>query len=80
MTVSIDELFNGMKMIIDEYLESLYDSSSMQRSIVNHSDFVIRDIDYLMHVNFVGVAHFSRRSINDALKAIRDTEPVGICL
>jgi hypothetical protein len=80
MTVSIDQLFNGMKLIIDEYLESLYDSSSMQRSILSPSDFVIRDIDYLMHLNFVGVAHFSRRSISDALKAIKDTEPVGFCL
>jgi pheromone shutdown protein TraB len=80
MTVSIDQLFNDMRAIIDEFLESLYDSSSMQRDVVSHSDFVIRDIDYLVHVDFVGVAHFSGRSISDALKAIIDTQPVGICL
>ncbi len=80
MTVSIDQLFNGMRAIIDEYLESLYDSSSMQRSVVSHSDFVIPDIDFLMHMDFVGVAHFSKRSISDASQAIRDTEPVAICL
>lgn len=78
--MSIDQLFNGLRVIIDEFLESLYDSSSMQKGVVSHPDFVIRDIDYLVHVDFVGVAHFSRRSINDALEAIRDTEPVGICL
>ena len=80
MTVSIDQLFNGMKAIIDEYLESLYDSSSMQENIVSPPDFVIPDIDFLMHVDFVGVAHFSKRSISDASKAIRDIEPIAVCL
>lgn len=80
MTVSIDQLVDDMRVIIDEFLESLYDTSSMQRDVVSQSDFVIRDIDYLAYVDFVGVAHFSGRSICDALKAIRDTEPVGICL
>ena len=80
MTVSIDQLCNDLRAIIDELLESLYDASSMQKDVVSQSDFVIRDIDYSAHVDFVGVAHFSGRSLRDALKAIRDAEPVGICL
>jgi pheromone shutdown protein TraB len=80
MTVSIDELFTGVKAIIDEYLESLVDSTVMQRSLASPSDLAIRDLDYGSYVDFVGVAHFSRRSIRDAVQAIKDTAPVGICL
>ncbi len=77
--MSIDELLAGMKATIDEYLESLDDATTMPSALVSPADFTIRDIDYAAHVEFVGIAHLSRRSIRDTLQAIEDRAPVGVC-
>lgn len=78
--MSIDELFDEVKGVVDDYLRNFYDSYSMQRVLVAPSSFVIRDVDYSRLVEFVGTAHFSERSVSDALKVVKDTKPVGICL
>lgn len=78
--MSLDELFEGLKKLVDEYLRSLNDSSITKRGLVSPAPFTIHDVDYLRFLDFVGTAHFSRRSISDALTAVRTTKPVGICL
>lgn len=78
--MSLDDLFEGVTKVVDAYLRSLDDSSLTQRGLVRPAPLVIHDVDYLRFTDFVGTAHFSRRSISDVLTAVRTTEPVGICL
>jgi pheromone shutdown protein TraB len=78
--VSLDDLLEGVTKVVDAYLRSLNDSSITQRGLVSPVPLVIHDVDYLRFTDFVGTAHFSRRSISDALTAVRTTEPIGICL
>ena len=77
--MSIDELFAGMKATIDKYLESLDDITPLPSNLVSPATLPIRDIEYVSHVKFVGIAHLSQRSIHDTVQAIEDTAPVGVC-
>lgn len=77
--MSIDEVLAGVQAAIDEYLEGLDDATTMPSSMISPADVTIHDIDYVSHVDFVGIAHLSRRSIRDAVQAIQDTAPVGVC-
>lgn len=38
------------------------------------------DIDYNTHVDIIGTAHFTRRSINDAYKSIRSLKPKDVAI
>lgn len=38
----------------------------------------ILDVDYNEHVDLVGTAHFTRRSISDAYEALRSLNPVDV--
>ena len=40
----------------------------------------IHNIDYNKHVDLIGTAHFTRRSLNDAYKAIKSLKPMDVAL
>lgn len=40
----------------------------------------IYDVDYNNHIDIIGTAHFTRRSLNDAYEAIKSLKPVDVAL
>ncbi|MFX0069028.1 MAG: hypothetical protein ACFE7S_08760 [Candidatus Hodarchaeota archaeon] len=40
----------------------------------------IRDIDFSKHVEFLGTAHFTKTSVKDVVRAVRESKPTALCI
>lgn len=76
----IDDFFDEIKRVMDDYLQSFFKDSSTQRIVIIPKNFVIPEVDCLQYVEFVGTAHFSNRSVHDVIQTVSNTKPIGICL
>jgi pheromone shutdown protein TraB len=76
----IDAFFEEVKLIVDDYLKSFFDSSTTQRTVLLPVDFKVPKDDCTPYVSLVGTAHFSKRSVKEALSVKQSAGLVGICL
>ncbi|MFQ6075599.1 MAG: hypothetical protein ACE5Z5_05640 [Candidatus Bathyarchaeia archaeon] len=78
MSGAFDDFFGEVQHVIHDFLQSFF--SEKPSSIALPHTFTVLDTDYSRYVEFVGTAHFSERSLSEAVEAVKVIKPVAITL